>query len=78
MGSLIATGLIGLIGYSLWYRAMFVIAVALALPLLVALAAIRASDFDLARSCGVSYPNAPILPATSWDSMSCGVREQYL
>jgi hypothetical protein len=37
---------------------MLVIAVAIALPLLVALAAIRASDIDLARSCGASYPNA--------------------
>jgi MFS family permease len=51
-GSLIATGLMGLIGYLLSYQAMFLIAAALALPLLVALAAIRPADIDFARSCG--------------------------
>jgi hypothetical protein len=49
-GSLIATGLMGLIGYLLSYQAMFLIAAALALPLLVALAAIRPADIDFARS----------------------------
>ena len=51
-GSLIATGLMGLIGYLLSYQAMFLIAAALVLPLLVALAAIRPADIDFARSCG--------------------------
>jgi len=51
-GSLIATGLMGLIGYLLSYQAMFLIAAALALPLFVALAAIRPADIDFARSCG--------------------------
>jgi len=57
-GSLIATGLMGLIGYLLSYQAMFLIAAALALPLLVALAAIRPADIDFARSCGAPRPCA--------------------
>src|SRR6266404_26481 len=58
-GSLIATGLMGLIGYLLSYQAMFLIAAALGLPLLVALAAIRPADIDFARSCGAAHPDAP-------------------
>ena len=62
-GSLIATGLMGLIGYLLSYQAMFVIAAALALPLLVALAGIRTADIDFARSCGAPSPDASTRPA---------------
>ena len=62
-GSLIATGLMGLIGYLLSYQAMFLIAAALVLPLLVALAAIRAADIDFARSCGAPHPDASTRPA---------------
>jgi len=58
-GSLIATGLMGLIGYLLSYQAMFLIAAALVLPLLVALAAIRAADIDFARSCGAPQRDVP-------------------
>src|SRR2546430_5662857 len=58
-GSLIATGLMGLIGYLLTYQAMCLIAAALGLPLLVALAAIRPADIDFARSCGAAHPDAP-------------------
>jgi MFS family permease len=58
-GSLIATGLMGLIGYLMTYQAMFLIAAALGLPLLVALAAIRPADIDFARSCGAAHPDAP-------------------
>ena len=57
-GSLIATGLMGLIGHLLSYQAMFVIAAALALPLLLALAGIRAVDIDFVRSCGAPSPDA--------------------
>ncbi len=57
-GSLIATGLMGLIGYLLSYQAMFLIAAALGLPLLIALAAIRPADIDFARSCGAPHPDA--------------------
>src|SRR5262245_38810158 len=48
----------GLIGYLLSYQAMFLIAAALGLPLLVALAAIRPADIDFARSCGAAHPDA--------------------
>ena len=57
-GSLVATAIMGLIGYLLSYQAMFVISAALALPLLIALAAIRGADIDFARSCGAPYPDA--------------------
>jgi predicted MFS family arabinose efflux permease len=49
----------GLIGYLLSYQAMFLIAAALGLPLLIALAAIRPADIDFARSCGAADPDAP-------------------
>ena len=62
-GSLIATGLMGLIGYLLSYSAMFLIAAALVFPLLVALAAIRPADIDFARSCGAARPDAATQPA---------------
>ena len=62
-GSLVATALMGLIGYLLSYQAMFVISAALALPLLLALAAIRAADIDFARSRGAPY--ASTRPATT-------------
>src|SRR5262245_48391921 len=58
-GSLIATGLMGVIGYFLSYQAMFLIAAALVLPLLVGLAAIRPADIDFARSCEAAHPDAP-------------------
>ena len=62
-GALIATGLMGLIGYLLSYQAMFLIAAALVLPLLAALAAIRPADIDFARSCGAAHPNPATQPA---------------
>jgi MFS family permease len=62
-GSLIATALMGLIGYLLSYQAMFLIAAALVLPLLAALAAIRPADIDFARSCGAAHPDAATQPA---------------
>jgi MFS family permease len=73
-GSLVATALMGLIGYLLSYQAMFVISAALALPLLLALAAIRAVDIDFARSSGAPY--ASTRPATTthrslWKSPGC-------
>jgi MFS family permease len=62
-GSLIATGLMGLIGYLLSYQAMFLIAASLVLPLLLALAAIRPADIDFVRSCGAAPPDAATQPA---------------
>ena len=57
----------GLIGYLLSYQAMFLIAAALVLPLLVALAAIRPADIDFARSCGAPHPDASSQPARTRD-----------
>ena len=51
-GGLVTAGLMGLIGYVLGYRAIFLIAAALAPPLLIALARIRAVDIHFGRSCG--------------------------
>src|SRR5262245_62617476 len=51
-GSLIATGLMGLIGYLLSYQAMFLIAAGLGLPLLVGLAAVRPGGIKFPRSSG--------------------------
>ena len=51
-GGLVAAGLMGLIGYFLAYRAIFLITATLALPLFVALIRIRAADIHFGRSCG--------------------------
>src|SRR5215510_2327902 len=71
-GSLVATAIMGLIGYLLSYQAMFVISAALALPLLVALAAIRGADIDFARSCGAPYPDASTRSERRSKSSACG------
>jgi MFS family permease len=52
-GGVIATGLMGLIGYFLSYRAIFLAAAALVLPLLFALGRIQPSDIHFGRACGV-------------------------
>jgi MFS family permease len=52
-GGVLATGLMGLIGYFVSYRAIFLAAAALVLPLLFALGRIRRSDIHFGRSCGV-------------------------
>jgi MFS family permease len=51
-GNLVAAGLMGLIGYFLSYQAIFLTVAALALPLFVALARIRAADIHFGRACG--------------------------
>ena len=48
-----AAGLMGLIGYYVSYRAIFVAAAALVLPLLFALGRIRSGDIHFGRACGV-------------------------
>ena len=68
-GALIATGLMGLIGYLLSYEAMFLIAAALGLPLLIALVAIRPADMDFARSCGAADPDVPRRARTTHRSL---------
>src|ERR1700731_369053 len=55
-GSLVAAGLMGLIGYALSYQAIFLLVVVLTLPVFVALARIQATDIHFGRSCGVPQP----------------------
>jgi predicted MFS family arabinose efflux permease len=52
-GGVLATALMGLIGYLLSYRAIFFAAAALVLPLLFALGRIQPSDIHFGRACGV-------------------------
>ena len=52
-GGLVAAGLMGLIGYYVSYRAIFVAAAALVLPLLFALGRIRSGDIHFGCACGV-------------------------
>jgi MFS family permease len=62
-GSLAAAGLMGLIGYAFSYKAIFLLVVALTLPLIVALAHIHAADIHFGRSCGAPHHHTPDLPA---------------
>jgi MFS family permease len=64
-GSLSAAGLMGLIGYVFSYRAIFLLVVALTLPLMVALARIHATDIHFGRSCGAPQQHTPDRPARS-------------
>src|SRR6516225_7558129 len=61
-GSLTAAGLMGLIGYVFSYRAIFLLVVALTLPLLVALSRIHATDIHFGRSCGAPHHHTPDRP----------------
>ena len=51
-GALIVTGLMGVIGYFLSYRAIFFVSAALVFPLLLAIARVRSADIHFGRSCG--------------------------
>jgi MFS family permease len=64
-GSFSAAGLMGLIGYVFSYRAIFLLVVALTLPLMVALARIHATDIHFGRSCGAPQHHTPDRPARS-------------
>jgi MFS family permease len=64
-GSLSAAGLMGLIGYIFSYRAIFLLVVALTLPLIVALARIHATDIHFGRSCGAPQHHTRDRPARS-------------
>src|SRR5712672_1016474 len=68
-GQVIAAGLMGLIGYFLSYRAIFLVAAALVVPLLFALARIRPSDIHFGRACGVPDHHGPNTPprAQHWN-----------
>jgi MFS family permease len=51
-GALIATGLMGAIGYFLSYRAIFFVSAALLLPVLLAIVRVHSADIHFGRSCG--------------------------
>jgi MFS family permease len=62
-GNLVTAALMGLIGYFLSYQAIFLTVAALAIPLFVALARIRAPDIHFGRACGAPDHDMPSLPA---------------
>src|SRR5712671_2711485 len=64
-GGVLAAGLMGLIGYFLSYRAIFMVAAALVLPLLFALGRIQPSDIHFGRACGVPDHHGPRAPPRS-------------
>src|SRR3984893_6197155 len=61
-GGVVAAGLMGLVGYFLSYRAIFLVAAALVLPLLFALGRIQPSDIHFGRACGVPDHRGPSAP----------------
>ncbi|MGO9544457.1 MAG: MFS transporter [Rhodomicrobium sp.] len=61
-GGVLAAGLMGLIGYFLSYRVIFLAAAALVLPLLAALGSIRPPDIHFGRACGVPDHHGPGKP----------------
>jgi MFS family permease len=62
-GSLAAAALMGLVGYAFSYRAIFLLVVALTLPLFVILARIHAPDIHFGRACGAPHHHTPDRPA---------------
>jgi len=62
MGGVFAAGLMGLIAYFLSYRAIFVVAAALVLPLLLALGRIRPSDIHFGRASCIPDHQGPSRP----------------
>ncbi len=61
-GALTVTGLMGVIGYFLSYRAIFFVSAALLLPLLAVIARVRPADIHFGRSCGKPDHDAPTSP----------------
>ena len=61
-GGVVAAGLMGLIAYFLSYRAIFFVAAALVLPLLVALGRIRPSDIHFGRASCLPDHQGPSAP----------------
>jgi MFS family permease len=61
-GGVLATGLMGLIGYFLSYRAIFLASAALVVPLLFALGHIQPSDVHFGRACGAPDHHGPGAP----------------
>src|SRR5258707_9023114 len=64
-GGVLAAGLMGLIGYFVSYRAIFLAAPALVLPFLFALGRIQPSDIHFGRACGVPDHHGPSAPPRS-------------
>jgi MFS family permease len=62
-GSLVAAGLMGLIGYAFSYQAIFLLVVVLTLPVFIALARIHATDIHFGRSCGAPHHHTLDRPA---------------
>jgi MFS family permease len=62
-GGVVASGLMGLIAYFLSYRAIFLTAAALVLPLLAALARIRPPDVHYGSACGAPDHEGPQTPS---------------
>jgi MFS family permease len=62
MGGVVAAGLMGLIAYFLSFRAIFFVAAALVLPLLVALSRIRPADIHFGRASCVPDHQGPSKP----------------
>jgi MFS family permease len=62
MGGVVAAGLMGLIGYVLSYRAIFLAAAALVLPLLAALGRIQPSDIHFGRASCAPVQQGPSAP----------------
>jgi MFS family permease len=70
MGGVLAAGLMGVIAYFLSYRAIFVIAAALVIPLLLALSRIQASDIHFGRaSCIPDHEGTSAPPRTGLRSL---------
>src|ERR1700733_15568221 len=61
-GGVLAAGLMGLIGYFLSYRAIFLATAALVVPLLFALGHIQPSDIHFGRACGAPDHHGPGAP----------------
>src|SRR5712671_414195 len=61
-GGVLAAGIMGLVGYFLSYRAIFLAAAALVLPLLFALGRIQPSDIHFGRACGAPDHHGPGTP----------------
>src|SRR5262249_25970272 len=64
-GSLAAAALMGLIGYAFSYQAIFLLVIALTLPLFVALVRIHAADIHFGRSCGAPHHHTSDPPTRS-------------
>ena len=62
MGGVLAAGLMGFIAYFLSYRAIFVVAAALVLPLLLALGRIQSSDIHFGRASCIPDHHGPSAP----------------